>query len=199
MQFLAVAALLLSALAAQAAPAELQPASALSARATSQGDIHAYLQAHNPLRAKHGAKALKWDENLASKAHQWASRCQFKHSGGTLGPFGENLAAGTGNKYDIAAAVKSWADEARECSTLRRLCQSTGAHTSMQPSTTPRTRSRRTLRRWYGRRRRTLAARTSTATASSPRRSARRTTTSVNTRRRVTSLVTSREWLFIPS
>lgn len=28
-----------------------------------------------------------------------------------MGPFGENLAAGTGSSYDIAAAVKSWTDE----------------------------------------------------------------------------------------
>jgi len=49
---------------------------------------------------------------LASKAQQWAANCQFVHSGGKLGQFGENLAAGTGGAYNIAAAVKSWTDEA---------------------------------------------------------------------------------------
>ncbi len=34
----------------------------------------------------------------------------FKHSGGTLGPYGENLAAGTGD-YSIASGIKAWTDE----------------------------------------------------------------------------------------
>jgi uncharacterized protein YkwD len=88
----------------------------MNAAGTSKQDVTAYLKAHNDLRGKHHAKALVWDENLASKAHEWASRCVFHHSGGSLGPYGENLAAGTGDRYDIAAAVKSWSDEAREYS-----------------------------------------------------------------------------------
>jgi uncharacterized protein YkwD len=56
---------------------------------------------------------LSWNNNLAAKAQQWANRCQFKHSGGSLGAFGENLAAGTGG-YTIAAAVKAWADEVND-------------------------------------------------------------------------------------
>jgi len=75
------------------------------------GDIQAFLNSHNTIRAKHGASPLAWDAGLASKAEQWAARCQFKHSGGTLGPYGENLAAGTGSAYGIPAAVKSWTDE----------------------------------------------------------------------------------------
>jgi uncharacterized protein YkwD len=51
-------------------------------------DVAAYLKAHNDFRAKHGARALSWDNTLAAKAQQWANRCQFKHSGGTLGPYG---------------------------------------------------------------------------------------------------------------
>ncbi|KAF8203041.1 PR-1-like protein [Pholiota molesta] len=78
---------------------------------TSNADIQAYLQAHNSVRAQHGASPLTWSDNLASKAQQWADNCVFKHSGGSLGPFGENLAAGTGSSYGIAAAVKSWTDE----------------------------------------------------------------------------------------
>jgi len=48
---------------------------------------------------------------LASKAQQWANGCVFQHSGGSLGPFGENLAAGTGSSYGISAAVGSWTAE----------------------------------------------------------------------------------------
>ncbi|KAF9478051.1 PR-1-like protein [Pholiota conissans] len=77
----------------------------------SNSDIQAYLQAHNSVRAQHGAAPLTWNDNLSSKAQQWANNCVFKHSGGSLGPFGENLAAGTGSSYGISAAVKSWADE----------------------------------------------------------------------------------------
>ncbi|PFH54643.1 hypothetical protein AMATHDRAFT_135037 [Amanita thiersii Skay4041] len=75
------------------------------------GDIETYLSAHNKLRAQHGANPLTWNEELASKAQQWANDCHWGHSGGTLGSFGENLAAGTGSTFDIASAVKAWTDE----------------------------------------------------------------------------------------
>lgn len=94
------------------APANNSPAS--SGGGTSDGDIQAYLSAHNAVRAQHGAAALSWSDNLASKAQKWANGCKFEHSGGSLGPFGENLAAGTGSAYNIAAAVKSWTDEVSE-------------------------------------------------------------------------------------
>ncbi|KZT30346.1 PR-1-like protein [Neolentinus lepideus HHB14362 ss-1] len=85
-----------------------------SSGSTSSSDIDQYLSAHNSVRAQHGASPLSWSDNLASKAQQWANGCVFQHSGGSLGPFGENLAAGTGDSYDIAAAVKSWTDEVSE-------------------------------------------------------------------------------------
>jgi len=78
---------------------------------TSVSDINAYLDAHNTVRAKHGAVALTWSNKLASKAQQWVNGCKFEHSGGTLGPYGENLAAGTGS-FDISAAVGLWTAEA---------------------------------------------------------------------------------------
>ncbi|KAF9056351.1 CAP domain-containing protein [Panaeolus papilionaceus] len=95
-----------------------QPANTVAASnaggSTSDSDIQAYLSAHNTIRAQHGASPLTWNNDLAAKAQQWANGCQFKHSGGSLGAFGENLAAGTGSNYDIAAAVKSWTDEVSE-------------------------------------------------------------------------------------
>ncbi|PIL30253.1 transporter [Ganoderma sinense ZZ0214-1] len=78
--------------------------------ATSQADITAYLTAHNSVRAQHGAAALTWNETLAGAAQSWVNKCVFKHSGGSLGPYGENLAAGTGT-YPITSAVKSWTNE----------------------------------------------------------------------------------------
>ncbi|KAI0307851.1 CAP domain-containing protein [Multifurca ochricompacta] len=77
----------------------------------SSADIDAYLSAHNSVRAQHGAAPLTWSDELSAKAQQWADGCVFKHSGGSLGPFGENLAAGTGSGYTIASAVNSWTDE----------------------------------------------------------------------------------------
>ncbi|GJE86048.1 PR-1-like protein [Phanerochaete sordida] len=90
------------------------PSTQSSSGSTSSSDIDQYLSAHNTIRAQHGASALTWSDELASKAQQWANGCVFQHSGGSLGPFGENLAAGTGSSYDITAAVKSWTDEVSE-------------------------------------------------------------------------------------
>ncbi|TFK85742.1 PR-1-like protein [Polyporus arcularius HHB13444] len=78
---------------------------------TSDTDIAAYLFAHNSIRSQHGVGPLSWSDDLASKAQSWADNCVFQHSGGKLGPFGENLAAGTGSNYGIGPAVKSWTDE----------------------------------------------------------------------------------------
>jgi len=67
---------------------EYLPPSDESTLSIAPSDIQAYLSAHNTVRAKHGASPLVWDGLLASKAQQWASNCQFKHSGGKLGPYG---------------------------------------------------------------------------------------------------------------
>ncbi|KAF7329456.1 PR-1-like protein [Mycena kentingensis (nom. inval.)] len=77
----------------------------------STADVNAYLAGHNTVRAKHGAVPLVWSNTLAAAAQVWADKCVFEHSGGTLGPFGENLAAGSGD-FSIAAGVKAWTDEA---------------------------------------------------------------------------------------
>lgn len=90
-------------------PSPSQPASNTT---TSPSDIQAFLDGHNTLRAQHGAAPLTWNTDLATKAQQWADNCVFVHSKGELGPYGENLAAGTGPDYDIPAALKSWSDEA---------------------------------------------------------------------------------------
>ncbi|KAF8078439.1 CAP domain-containing protein [Lyophyllum atratum] len=84
-----------------------------SSGSTSNSDIQAYLSSHNTVRAQHGAKALTWSDDLASKAQEWADGCLFQHSGGKFGRLGENLAAGTGS-YSIQTAVKSWTDEVSE-------------------------------------------------------------------------------------
>jgi pathogenesis-related protein 1 len=93
------------------APALASPVRSLDKdTSTGSADIIAYLNAHNTVRSKHGAKALVWNSTLATAAQKWANGCVFKHSGGALGPYGENLAAGTGS-FPIASAVGSWANE----------------------------------------------------------------------------------------
>jgi uncharacterized protein YkwD len=76
-------------------------------------DITDYLYAHNSIRVLHSAALLTWDEDLAAGAQSWASACNFKHSDGVLSdaPYGENIAAATGD-FGIVAAVQSFiADE----------------------------------------------------------------------------------------
>ena len=85
---------------------------------TSPSDIQAYLTGHNSVRVEHSAAPLTYSQDLAAKAQQWANGCVFEHSGGKLGTFGENLAAGTGDSYGISQAIKSWTDEACTCSVL---------------------------------------------------------------------------------
>ena len=80
---------------------------------TSRSDIDTYLSTHNTVRKAHGAVDLVWNDALATAAQSWANGCVFEHSGGSLGPYGENLAAGTGN-YGITNAVNDWTNEACE-------------------------------------------------------------------------------------
>jgi uncharacterized protein YkwD len=84
-------------------------------------DQQRYLDAHNTVRGDHDASPLRWADDLEAAAQKWANKCVFEHSGGVLGPFGENLAAGTGNGYTIESAVKSWTDEVCELKTHRIL------------------------------------------------------------------------------
>ncbi|OSX67641.1 hypothetical protein POSPLADRAFT_1127431 [Postia placenta MAD-698-R-SB12] len=95
-----------------AAPTQSQASSSSSSSSgTSQSDIDQYLNDQNTVRAQHGASAFTWNNTLADAAQKWANGCVFQHSGGTLGPYGENLAAGTGSSYGISAAITSWTSE----------------------------------------------------------------------------------------
>ncbi|KAJ7646605.1 PR-1-like protein [Roridomyces roridus] len=78
---------------------------------TASSDIQSYLDLHNNERANHGAVALVWNNTLADAAQNWANQCTGTHSGGSLGPYGENLSTGTGN-FTISAAVQLWLNEA---------------------------------------------------------------------------------------
>ncbi|KAI1787007.1 CAP domain-containing protein [Ganoderma leucocontextum] len=83
-----------------------------SGKGTSANDIKAYLHAHNKFRGYHSAHPLKWNSTLAAAAQKEVNRCIFKHSGGAFGPYGENLAAGTGN-FKIEDGIRGWTNELR--------------------------------------------------------------------------------------
>ena len=74
--------------------------------------ISEFLDAHNALRAQHNAADLKWSPDLARMAGFWTNQCQFKHTNGVLSnePYGENVAAGTGN-FPIDAAVATFVND----------------------------------------------------------------------------------------
>ena len=75
----------------------------------SEMSIQTYLNLHNKARMHHGAANLTWSPFLAIKAQTWANECQPQHSNSTLGPFGENMAAGTG-RFSIHALMKLFLD-----------------------------------------------------------------------------------------
>ncbi|KDQ08304.1 hypothetical protein BOTBODRAFT_139021 [Botryobasidium botryosum FD-172 SS1] len=70
-----------------------------------------YLVPHNTYRAAHGAAPLTWSPTLTASAQAWADGCKFTYSGP-----GENIAAGSGEAFGPANAVKMWADEAAKYS-----------------------------------------------------------------------------------
>lgn len=56
------------------------PAAIVATSAGGNGFEATCVDSHNSLRAKHGAGALSWDDDLAASAQALASKCQFKHN-----------------------------------------------------------------------------------------------------------------------
>jgi pathogenesis-related protein 1 len=80
--------------------------------APSPVDQLAYLDTHNSERTVHNAPPLVWNQTLSDATATLAASCVFQHSDGSLGPFGENIAAGTGETP--AQGVDSWNSESCE-------------------------------------------------------------------------------------
>ncbi|KAI5661247.1 hypothetical protein M9H77_20570 [Catharanthus roseus] len=79
-----------------------------------QNSIKDYLDAHNAARARVGVGPMRWDNRLAAYALDYANkqkgRCpNLIHS---RGPYGENLAAGSGD-FSGKQAVDMWVAERR--------------------------------------------------------------------------------------
>ena len=70
-----------------------------------------YLNAHNAARAQVGVGPMRWDAKVASYARNYVEKlkgsCKLVHSGG---PYGENLAWGSGD-LSGTAAVNMWVGE----------------------------------------------------------------------------------------
>ncbi|KAG2189923.1 hypothetical protein INT46_001938 [Mucor plumbeus] len=80
----------------------------LQVSATSAKSAKTILKAHNKLRAKHHAPALKWDDKLATYAQKWSNKCVFEHSNS---PYGENLALGYPTWTSV---VNGWYSEVKD-------------------------------------------------------------------------------------
>nr|UKH47132.1 pathogenesis-related protein 1 [Gerbera jamesonii] len=72
-----------------------------------------FLDAHNAARAQVGVGAMMWDDRVASFAQNYANQrqgdCQLIHS--QNGPYGENLATGSGFEFTGLDAVNLWVSE----------------------------------------------------------------------------------------
>jgi len=78
------------------------------------------LAAHNRERAAIGVPALGWDAKLAADAAEWAAHLSagnvLAHSPdqGAAAQEGENLWAGTANRFGLESMVQLWIDEKRD-------------------------------------------------------------------------------------
>lgn len=84
-----------------------------SSGSTGGSDFSAKMvELHNAKRALHGAPALSWDADLASKASSWAQGCKWGHTPNIN--YGQNLAMGTGDSFGADQSVKMWYDEVKQ-------------------------------------------------------------------------------------
>jgi pathogenesis-related protein 1 len=104
----------LTACAEQSSPRSSSPGSR-----PSQKEAGKIVSLHNQIRADVGVGPVRWSEELAGYAQQWAdhltsSRCGMEHrprSGKWRQQYGENLFIGTAGHYGTADAVMAWAEE----------------------------------------------------------------------------------------
>ncbi|KAG8364179.1 hypothetical protein BUALT_Bualt19G0100100 [Buddleja alternifolia] len=84
---------------------------ATKAFSQTQNSPQNFLDAHNNARAQVGVQPLVWNDTVANYALQYANQrsadCNLQHSGG---PYGENLAGGSG-ELSAVDAVGLWVGE----------------------------------------------------------------------------------------
>ena len=84
-------------------------------RSLSDQIITQFLDAHNQVRAAHGAAAVTWSYSLGAQAQMWTSSCSWKATGGSLlpEPYGENMVAATGTMSPSDAIQAFLSDEGK--------------------------------------------------------------------------------------
>ncbi|KAL1224834.1 Pathogenesis-related protein 1 [Cardamine amara subsp. amara] len=87
-----------------------------------------YLRVHNQARAAVGVGPLQWDERVAGYARSYADQrrgdCRLIHSGG---PYGENLAWGSGDLSGVSA-VNLWVNEKANYNYASNTCNGVCGH-----------------------------------------------------------------------
>ncbi len=88
-------------------------------------EIEMLLDRHNAWRAEVGVPAVKWSDQLAVVADQWArtlnkQSCAWKHS---QNGYGENLFRGTVGAYTAADAVDAWGSEKLDYNYAKNKCK----------------------------------------------------------------------------
>jgi hypothetical protein len=83
-----------------------------SAAKLTQSQINAVIDAHNNYRKTEGSSnmnKIKWSEELASHASDWADACTFEHS--VVKGTGQNMALSSSNATNVLSLVKAWFNE----------------------------------------------------------------------------------------
>lgn len=88
-----------------------------------------FFKSHNLVRSGFNIQPLNWSTTLANRAQAWATGCRFEHSNGQLGPYGENIAAGTGN-FTARNAMEMFMGDLRE--PLINGCLCVASHVSIR-------------------------------------------------------------------
>ncbi|KAL1224835.1 Pathogenesis-related protein 1 [Cardamine amara subsp. amara] len=87
-----------------------------------------YLGAHNKVRAAVGVGPLQWNERVAALVRSYADQrrgdCRLIHSGG---PYGENLAWGSGDLSGVSA-VNLWVNEKANYNYASNTCNGVCGH-----------------------------------------------------------------------
>jgi uncharacterized protein YkwD len=122
----------------------LSPSTAAAAQigsALTQEEAAALVKEHNDARAKVGVQQrVTWSKDLAQYAQEWADHIaetgKFEHR--PAGKYGENLAAGSGERYGVREAAATWLKEKEAYDAGQRELEKVGHYTQMVWSRTTR-------------------------------------------------------------
>lgn len=98
----------------------------LIAQKADSDEIDLLLERHNFYRLEVGVEEIKYSDELANVANEWAKKlkkqgCTFKHNDNA---YGENMAKGTVGSFTIYDAIDSWASEKEFYDYKKNKCES---------------------------------------------------------------------------